>query len=67
MPPLNEAWNSGIIVRPIARSFAAPDRFIATSTMLAAPSTMSTRKIGANAGTKATTGPSAIIAMLTAL
>ena len=33
VPKLNEAWNSGITVRPSARSLAAPSTFMATSHM----------------------------------
>src|SRR5664279_4118624 len=33
VPKLNEAWNSGITVRPSARSLAAPSTFMATSQM----------------------------------
>ena len=31
VPPLNKAWNSGMTVRPSARSLAAPSTFIETS------------------------------------
>ena len=53
VPKLKNAWKIGMIARPMMRSLAAPDTFIATSHMpMEAPKTASpmmvTRKLGPN-------------------
>lgn len=46
VPKEKNAWNNGMIVRPARRSFAAPERFIATSLLLIpTPKMMSPNRI----------------------
>ena len=60
VPRLKTAWKSGMIARSALRSFAAPDRFIATSTMLLpAPNTASSTKSTQNEGATIRSTPTA--------